>query len=868
MSGWVRPWVLSLILLLHSTLTVTFQISCLQHPIVVEAGATTVLECQLIPKLAIKDFEVRWTKGNGLVHLYRFGQDENMEQDASYKDRTQLFASEFQKGNVSLKLTNVQLEDEGEYKCLVDTSTMEYQDAAITLSVASLGKTPSINLVKYTANGIQLLCESGSWYPSPEVEWKDKEGKALAQQNLADPGPKPKSMITVKTYLEVTSGSGNTFSCSLRSTRLKRTVGNVFCVPDEFYPRTSSWLYAFLLVFFGTIALIVGLFLFYRKQKKHVREYVQAKDLNREYTFPECSKGKFGDICDLGTRAVTCMVMDSGLQKRLAVERSWVFFLLCPACYPSILQLKQTRRLKEREGGKVFDAAAGPARSGFGVSLRMSWRIGPWALSLILLLRIHSALTVPDTVFKVTGPKDPVIAMIGGVAVLECQLIPEKPVAGMELQWVRSDLDRHIPIRKYTFGSGVDKQQAEAYMNRTEFFETAFNQGNVSLKVKDVRLDDEGEYLCMVEQKSAIEQTSVKLTVASFGQRPALQLDGYHAEGIGLQCNSSRWYPPPELRWVGEDGMTEKARTRTVKGIDGLFSISSTVEVTSGSTNTFSCLVSSVTLKRSQESSLNIPDEFFPRMSKFFTAFILLFILFIAILGAAAFYQYREWKNMEELRKRPSLKEFKAVMDKQSMLQVAVDNIKSNLHLEKDLCKTAAERVISAAVPVTFDPETANPFLAVSKDQLTVTFNDSWQELPQNSRRFNSRLFLIAREGCEAGSQYWEVLVGSKPDWDLGVVKGTISRDDWVTLSPENGFWTIGKRGHTYEVNSNSPDSIPCPATTQKIGIYLNYEEGMVRFYSADDMVPIYSFTTTFTEKIYPFFSPWGSKEEMKISPL
>ncbi|XP_038672926.1 butyrophilin subfamily 2 member A1-like [Scyliorhinus canicula] len=337
----------------------------------------------------------------------------------------------------------------------------------------------------------------------------------------------------------------------------------------------------------------------------------------------------------------------------------------------------------------------------------MFGRVGPWALSLILLLRIHSALTV----FKVTGPDAPVIALIGGEAVLDCQLIPEKPTNGMELQWVRSDLNHHIPIHKYIFGQDVEEQQAEAYRGRTEFFKDEFNQGNVSLKLKHVRLEDDGDYLCMIEQNSVIEQVAMKLKTASFGQRPELRLDGYSPEGIGLQCDSSSWYPAPRLHWSGIDGkdMTAKATTKAAQGTHGLYSVWSTIEVTSDSINNFKCLVNNTILNRSQQSILHIPDEFFPRMSKFFTAFILFLLLFLGIMGAAAFYQYRKWKDMEELRKRPTTEEYMSVMNQQEKLENDVDNAASNLRLEKNLSMTAAERVISAADTVADFVVTAPP---------------------------------------------------------------------------------------------------------------------------------------------------------------
>ncbi|GCB82998.1 hypothetical protein scyTo_0023387 [Scyliorhinus torazame] len=118
--------------------------------------------------------------------------------------------------------------------------------------------------------------------------------------------------------------------------------------------------------------------------------------------------------------------------------------------------------------------------------------------------------------------------------------------------------------------------------------------------------------------------------------------------------------------------MTEKATTKTVQGTHGLYSVSSTIEVTSDSINIFKCLVNSTILKRTQESSLQIPDEFFPRMSKLFTAFILFLFLFVGIMGAAAFYQYRKRENMEELRKRPTTEEYMSVLNRQEKLKLDV----------------------------------------------------------------------------------------------------------------------------------------------------------------------------------------------------
>ena len=42
----------------------------------------------------------------------------------------------------------------------------------------------------------------------------------------------------------------------------------------------------------------------------------------------------------------------------------------------------------------------------------------------------------------------------------------------------------------------------------------------------------------------------------------------------------------------------------------------------------------------------------------------------------------------------------------------------------------------------------------------------------------------------------------------------------------------------------------------EKVGVFVDYEEGLVSFYDVDAAALIYSFTgCSFTEKLFPFFS-------------
>ncbi|XP_034159901.2 tripartite motif-containing protein 6 isoform X2 [Pangasianodon hypophthalmus] len=55
----------------------------------------------------------------------------------------------------------------------------------------------------------------------------------------------------------------------------------------------------------------------------------------------------------------------------------------------------------------------------------------------------------------------------------------------------------------------------------------------------------------------------------------------------------------------------------------------------------------------------------------------------------------------------------------------------------------------------------------------------------------------------------------------------------------------------------------------QKVGVFVDYEEGLISFYDADAKSLIYSFAgQNFTEKLYPYFSPCLSDEGKNSAPL
>ncbi|KAL6490886.1 hypothetical protein MHYP_G00012310 [Metynnis hypsauchen] len=158
------------------------------------------------------------------------------------------------------------------------------------------------------------------------------------------------------------------------------------------------------------------------------------------------------------------------------------------------------------------------------------------------------------------------------------------------------------------------------------------------------------------------------------------------------------------------------------------------------------------------------------------------------------------------------------------------------------------------AEDVTLDPDTANSCLTLSDDgkQLRCT------NLPCNalysSKRFFEEPYVLAKEGFSSGRFYYEVQVLDKTDWVIGVAEESVDRFEELP----DGTWTISLwNGDEYKACEGFCKCLSLKEKPQKVGVFVDYEEGLVSFYDVEARSHIYSFTgQSFTEKLYPFLGP------------
>ncbi|XP_076145239.1 zinc-binding protein A33-like [Alosa pseudoharengus] len=197
--------------------------------------------------------------------------------------------------------------------------------------------------------------------------------------------------------------------------------------------------------------------------------------------------------------------------------------------------------------------------------------------------------------------------------------------------------------------------------------------------------------------------------------------------------------------------------------------------------------------------------------------------------------------------------------------------LKQSLQKEMDtLSGIQLKRIQKYKVDVTLDPNTAHPELVLSADMKQVSFGNKRQRLLNSPERFDSAVSVLAKEGYCSGRFYFEVQVKGKTEWDLGVVCETANRKGEIKLTPAHGYFTLVLRnGDEYTAAAGPSVRLTLSEKPEKVGVFVDYEEGTVSFYNVEAKSQMYLFNGfSFTEKLFPYFSPFLSDGGRNAAPL
>ncbi|XP_071185109.1 NLR family CARD domain-containing protein 3-like isoform X1 [Salvelinus alpinus] len=171
---------------------------------------------------------------------------------------------------------------------------------------------------------------------------------------------------------------------------------------------------------------------------------------------------------------------------------------------------------------------------------------------------------------------------------------------------------------------------------------------------------------------------------------------------------------------------------------------------------------------------------------------------------------------------------------------------------------------------LTLDLNTVNRLLSLSKENRKVTCRTEEQPYPDHPERFEDCEQVLCREGL-TGRCYWEVeWIGRRAD--IGVTYKGISRRGGVKdccLGWNDKSWSLNCSDNSYIAwHNNNPTTIDVPSSSShRVGVYLDWPAGTLSFYraSSDTLTHLNTFTSTFTEPLYPGIHIWYDGDSVSL---
>uniref|UniRef100_A0A8C9NS50 Erythroblast membrane associated protein (Scianna blood group) n=1 Tax=Spermophilus dauricus TaxID=99837 RepID=A0A8C9NS50_SPEDA len=411
------------------------------------------------------------------------------------------------------------------------------------------------------------------------------------------------------------------------------------------------------------------------------------------------------------------------------------------------------------------------------------------------------------------------LAPLGGTAELLCPLSLWPVSTPMQIRWLRpSGSQRSQAVHVFRDGKDRDEDLIPEYKGRTTLVRD-IQEGSVTLQIRNVTLEDRGPYQCQIQVGNLSRESTVTLQVAVLGSDPYIHMKGYDAGWIQLVCRSVGWFPQPWAQWRDPEGRKLLSLSED-HSLDetGLFRTAVSSRIRDNTLGNVSCTIRNMVLGREKTTAMLIEAPSPGMLSS--SAVVLAVVL--PVLG---------------------------------------------LLITVGICLIWKQR--RSRVAVTLDPDTAHPKLILSEDRRCVKLGDTKQPVPDNPQRFDFVVSVLGFEYFTAGCHYWEVYVGDKTKWILGVCSESVSRKGKVTASPANGHWLLRQsRGNEYQALTSPQTSFRLKEPPRCVGIFLDYEAGIISFYNVTDKSHIFTFTHSFSGPLRPFFEPCLHNGGKNIAPL
>ncbi|KAJ8261450.1 hypothetical protein COCON_G00171730 [Conger conger] len=108
----------------------------------------------------------------------------------------------------------------------------------------------------------------------------------------------------------------------------------------------------------------------------------------------------------------------------------------------------------------------------------------------------EAKVTIDTEWLVVTGADVPVFAYAGEDVILNCSVDTHVPLRELEVEWMKTN--EEILVLLFMEGRYRPESQPERFRGHAEFFSEEIPKGNFSMKLRDVKTEDRGEFMCIV----------------------------------------------------------------------------------------------------------------------------------------------------------------------------------------------------------------------------------------------------------------------------------------------------------------------------------------------------------------------------------
>ncbi|XP_054577211.1 putative selection and upkeep of intraepithelial T-cells protein 1 homolog isoform X2 [Eptesicus fuscus] len=146
---------------------------------VVLVGEHTELSCQLSPPQSAEHMQVGWYRDHYQpISIYKKEKKHSGKSTQNYTNHTVLLKDALGEGKMTLRIHNASVIDEGKYHCFFKDGDIS-EEAVMDLKVAALGLDIQINVQVPDTEGLMVECNSGGWYPQPQMNWRDSRENVI-----------------------------------------------------------------------------------------------------------------------------------------------------------------------------------------------------------------------------------------------------------------------------------------------------------------------------------------------------------------------------------------------------------------------------------------------------------------------------------------------------------------------------------------------------------------------------------------------------------------------------------------------------------------------------------------------------------------